>query len=372
MQAKPQLLIVDDEQFNVELLRRIFNRTCDVGVAYDGREALEMMVERDYDVVLLDIMMPVLNGLDVLKIIRNTADISRLPVILISAISDKNDVARGIRLGANDYIIKPIDVDTVQARVNTQITLKRMSDERHKMIARLQSANEMKARMMQVASHDLKSPLTNLKMMNAVMKRHIGEDAKLNRLLNMSEESVKGMIHIVEDFLSSSAANDTEIRVNLKAVDIQTIIKQVINQYALAAHNKNITLHLERTDGLVIADPKRMMQVIGNLVSNAIKYAYKGTTVTLKTTLENNLWRLYVIDQGPGIRPEEHEFLFQPFSKIQISTKPTDGEESTGLGLWIVHEMMKLQDGRVGLDSPDDGGCAFWIELPTAPNTAEV
>ena len=372
MQAKPRILVVDDEVFNLELLRRIFHRTCEVDIAHDGREALELLVQADYDVVLLDIMMPVLNGLDVLKIIRSTADMSEIPVILISAISDKHDVARGIRLGANDYITKPLDVDLVQARVSTQITLKKLSDERRKMIARLQSANEMKARMMQVASHDLKNPLTNLKMLSAVMKRHAGDDAKMARLLGMSEDSVRAMINVVEDFLSSSAATSTEINVNLQPLDCVPIVQQVLNQYAIAAHNKNIKLQKQSVSGTIIADSKRLAQVTGNLVSNAIKYSPKGATVTITTKTNGNLWRLYVIDQGSGIREEEREFLFQPFSKTQISTKPTAGEESTGLGLWIVHEMMKLQEGSVGLDSPEEGGCAFWIELPLAEIGARV
>lgn len=368
----PRLLIVDDESFNTELLARVFRRNCDVDTASDGKTALEMLVQADYDVVLLDIMMPILNGLDVLKIIRNSSDITELPVILISAISDKADVARGIRLGANDYITKPIDVDTVQARVNTQVMLKQLVDERTQMIARLQSANEMRARMMQVASHDLKNPLNNLKMLITIMRNQAGDDKKLQKMLNMSEESIKAMLSVVDDFLGTQAISGTDIRVDLRPIDSYNIVRRVANQYGVMAHNKHITLKADDIQGTVIADDKRLVQVIGNLLSNAIKYSPMDSTVRLYSEHDDQLWRLYVQDQGPGIDEDEQAFLFQPFAKNKISTKPTAGEGSTGLGLWIVYEMMRLQDGHVGLDTPAEGGCRFWIELPIAPQTAHA
>ena len=372
LRPRPHLLIVDDELSNRELLTRIFQRTCDVTTATNGRQALELLVEQAFDVVLLDIMMPQLNGLDVLKIIRNSADMSELPVVLISAMDDKSDVTRGLRLGANDYITKPIDIDTVQARINTQVMLCQLIDERTRLIARLQSANEMKARMMQVASHYLKNPLNNLRILFNVIRRRSGSDENIHKLSAMADDSIDAMLQVVEDFLDNGIESSDAVTLDIRPVDSSQVLRRVLNQYAVAAHHKRIRLEASDKGGMVLADSNRLAQVIGNLVSNAIKYSPPHTTVTVQTQQETPVWRLQVLDEGPGIPADEREYLFQPFSKHKISTEPTAEESSTGLGLWIVHEMLRLQEGRVGLDEAPGGGACFWIELPLAEKSVRA
>jgi two-component system, sensor histidine kinase and response regulator len=370
-QERPQLLVVDDEAVNVQLISRIFQRTCEIDSAENGHEALQKLSQNTYDVVLLDIMMPQLSGLDVLRSIRASSDLSELPVVLISAVDEKSEVARGIRLGANDYITKPVDMDIVQARVSTQIKIKQLRDERARMIAQLQAANEMKARMMQVASHDLKTPLNNLQMLTQLMRRQNEENPRLIKLLNMQQDSLDAMLRVVLDFLDSSISS-SQIHVNLRPLDCVSIVRQVLNQYSVAAHNKQISLEHDVITGVVIADDNRLLQVLGNLVSNAIKYSPKGGTVQVSTENKARHWRLTVRDSGAGVLEAEQEFLFKPFSKHEISTQPTDGESSTGLGLWIVHEMMRLQAGTVGMYNHPEGGACFWIELPLAQKGVEV
>jgi two-component system sensor histidine kinase/response regulator len=366
----PRLLVVDDEAVNLQLLKRLFESTCSIDTAMNGHEALQFLDQNSYDVVLLDIMMPKMSGLDVLKLIRASADLSELPVILISALNDNEEVARGIRLGANDYITKPVDMDIVQARVSTQIKIKQLRDERAQMIKHLQAANEMKARMMQVASHDLKNPLNNLQMLTQLFHSNLHDHAKIDKLLRMQESSIEAMLHVITDFLDSSISS--QIHVMMQPLDTPTIIRQVLNQYSVAAHNKQISLETDRLEGVVIADNNRLLQVVGNLLSNAIKYSPKGGRVRLGTEIKGKLWRLILRDSGTGVLEEEQEFLFKPFSKHAISTQPTAGEASTGLGLWIVYEMMRLQSGNVGMYNHPEGGACFWIELPGAEAPVEV
>ncbi|MCI0709331.1 MAG: response regulator [Chloroflexi bacterium] len=368
----PRLLVVDDDAYNIHLLTRIFQRTCHLDTAVDGRQALEMLATNEYDVVLLDIVLPTLTGLDVLKIIRSDKDISELPVILISSITELPEVARGIRLGANDYVSKPVDIDVIQARVNTQVSIKRFMDERRSLIVQLTHANEVKVRMMQVASHDLKNPLSNLKLLMNVMRKQAHDPERIQKLVNMAQDSLDAMLRVVEDFLDSGLDNDSDMQVNLRPYEAMTIVRQVLNQYAVAAYNKNISFHAHNIKGTIMADANRLLQVLSNLVSNAIKYSPRGSTVTLSAEMVNGLWRLHVIDEGPGIPESERPYLFQPFNRHKISTEPTNGETSTGLGLWIVKEMMALQAGQVGVECPATGGSIFWVELPLASRPAEV
>lgn len=365
---RARLLIVDDEQYNLQLLTRLFGQVCDVDEAKNGKQALVLLEKKQFDVVLLDIMMPEMNGLEVLDHIRTTHDISELPVVLISAMNQKSQVARGIQMGANDYITKPIDVDIVLARVNTQIQLKALIDERQRMIARLQSANELKARMMQVASHDMKSPLNNLQLLTTLMERYIDNPTKLSESLNMQRSTLASILNVIQDFLDSSVARSTEILINIQALNSSHIVQQVLSQYAVAAHNKHIQFEVKHIEGIVWADKNRLLQVLGNLISNAIKYSPPDSQVKVFSEIDNqkNKWKLKIIDSGDGIAEREQEYLFKPFSRDLISTQPTAGESSTGLGLWIVQEMMYLQGGHVGMYNATGAGACFWIELPLA------
>lgn len=363
MSTGARLLIVDDEAYNLHLLRRIFPRHYEIVEASSGQEALDRLQEQLFDIVLLDIMMPLMTGLEVLREIRQTASLAELPVILISALVDDDDVVRGIALGANDYITKPINIDIVQVRVQTQLLLKRYHDERCQLMEYLQSANELKSRLMHVAAHDLKNPLSNMSLMLG-LQRSTPDIEGMQELITIGEDSVKAMRRIIEDFLDMNLFNDDKVRLTLGPVVLEEALKQVINQYAATARHKAIDLCLLEVPGVVIADERRLMQALSNLVSNAIKYSPPGRAVMFASEYRDGCWRIQVIDQGPGIPVEEQATLFEAFRRG--SNKPTGGETSTGLGLWIVREMIRLQHGNVGVYCPAQGGSCFWIELPAA------
>lgn len=356
-----RLLIVDDERPNLELMSRVFYQHV-VETASNGADALDKLRTRPYDVVLLDIMMPGMSGLEVLETIRKTEGIAELPVILISALSERRGVAHGLRMGANDYIVKPIDVEDVQARVQTQIRLKQFVDERKQIILHLQAVNERLERLMQVASHDLKNPMNNLNLLMTAIRRNLQTDAKTLQMLDMAERSLSTMLNVVQEFLDADAREDEVLSVSLKPTDARQVIRDVLQQYQLACEAKHIRINADDVRGVILADAHRLAQVVSNLISNAIKYSPLHAEIRLSTLEQSGVWQLTVADQGPGIPEGERESLFQPFARL--SNVPTAGESSTGLGLWIVREMMVLQGGEVGVYCPPEGGSHFWIQLP--------
>jgi two-component system, sensor histidine kinase and response regulator len=359
--SRARLLIVDDEQMNLDLMRRIF-KTYDVTTASSGKEALEWVAKKPFDVVLLDIMMPHMNGLEVLERVRKEHVAAELPIILVSALSERKGVANGIRMGANDYIIKPIDIEDILVRVQTQLTLKNYTDERKRLIDFSNNLIQRQERLMQVASHDLKNSLNNLQMLIVLLRKTFAEDTSTLNLLNMAEQSIKTANSVVQEFLDVNLKEEETVKVNLQPTDARRIIIEVVNQYAVMAFNKDIRIHATDIDGVVMADGHRLSQVISNVLSNAIKYSPLHSDVFLNTMEQEGIWQLTIADSGDGIPEAERANLFQPFS--QISTKPTNGEASTGLGLWIVREMIRLQHGEVGAYFPEEGGSHFWIQLP--------
>lgn len=360
----PTLLIVDDENANIALLTRIFQHDYHVVVAKSGQEALERVESESPDVVLLDVMLPDLNGLKVLESIRARPDWSDLPVILVSALQQNSDIALGLQHGANDYITKPFDADIVIARVGTQAKLKHLTDERKEAINHLRDANTVKERFMRIASHDLKNPLSNLQMVCDLLHEQYQGDEQIKPMLDIADASVSLMLDIINQFLEAAVVRDGELELILVPIHLADALPPIVQQYRVHANSKDITLHIQSTEGTIIADPNRLLQIVGNLVSNAVKYSPPGTTVTIWTDILPDKVRVNVQDQGPGIPPDEKDDLFQPFGKL--TPRPTAGETSIGLGLWIVKHLVELQGGQVGVDSPEEGGARFWVTMPTS------
>ncbi len=358
------ILVVDDEASNRMLLQRVLMASHKVTPAETGEEALYLLSQETFDLVLLDIMMPGTTGLEVLERIRQTPEIAELPVILVSALSDTENMVKGLQLGANDYIAKPIDIDAVTARVDTQLQMKHMMDVYRQSIAELETAQRMKDRLFRIASHDLKSPLSTVVMAEALMRQMFGGDPTADDILDTLKTTVRNMNGVIEEFLSMAACQSGGIEVHLELIPVQSVVAEVVAEYTMVAQEKNIKLNVDDVPGDVLADKTRLKQILTNLLSNAIKYSPQHTTTTLWSEDFGDQVRIYVADQGPGIPEDEQERLFMEFSKL--STRPTGDESSTGLGLWIVKHIAALQNGTVGVECPPEGGSNFWVELPAS------
>ena len=360
--ALPKLLVVDDDMVNSTLLQRLFEREYTVICASCGSTALEVLARETVDLVLLDLMMPDVSGYDILEHIRSNTIWADLPVIIISAKSDNSDVVRGLEMGAHDYIAKPIQVDVVRARVQTQLALKRLADEHKRTIHDLQIAQQMQDTFYRIVSHDLKGPLTNLRMAHFLLRDIVASDEQGNIILDNIELTLDEMHDMIRVFLDVMTLQPGRMQIEIDCLSTNDVLQNVAKQYALTAESKNIILRVESAESYVMADNRLLSQMISNLVSNAIKFSMPETVVTLWATTNTRRLRLYVSDQGPGIPVDERDQLFEMFSRL--STRPTASEHSTGLGLWIVKQLAEAQNGRVGVECPADGGSIFWIELP--------
>jgi signal transduction histidine kinase len=364
MEQPPRLLIVDDDPFIRHLMHDLFAEGYEVTLGRGGEEALEFLAQQSFDAVLLDIMMPGIGGLQVLEHIRQMPEYADLPVILMSARSGGPDVARGLELGASDYIAKPVDIPVVRARVEGQLRLKRRLDERKREIEHLQHEREIKDRFFRIASHDLKGPLTNIRIAQYYLRNLVGDDPDAANVLDSIETTVEAMEEVVDDFLDTAALQQGALKLNFEAVQVEELLWDVVTQNTMSAQRKEIALTVGQTPGTVWVDAGLTQQVVGNLVSNAIKYSPSGSAVTLSSAIMGEQVRIYVADQGSGIPESERDQLFQAFAKL--STRPTGGESSTGLGLWIASQLVAVQGGAIGTEFPAEGGSIFWIELPAS------
>jgi two-component system, sensor histidine kinase and response regulator len=361
---RPRLLIVDDDPSNLTLLRRLLEIHYDCTCVQSGQETLEVLKQVAVDVVLLDIMMPGMTGLQTLHIIRNTPATSTLSVILISALADSADIARGLELGANDYISKPIDVNVVPARIKTQLMLKSLLDERNQIIDDLRAAQQIRERFFRMATHDLKSPLTNIRLAHTLMRTIAASQPKVLEVLDTLDQSVDTMQEVIGEFLDSAALQSGKLDLRLETFAAVKLLNETVTQYQTTAKRKQISITNKGGKGYVHADYARMAQVLSNFMSNAIKYSPDGSAVTTWIEQRDGHTVIYVADQGRGIPLAERDRIFQEFGRTSV--QPTAGESSTGLGLWIVKHLVTLHGGEVGFECPAEGGSIFWAALPSA------
>lgn len=357
------ILIVDDDALLLESLLEVLDEHYHVSTTDNGQEALQILQNEssNIDLLLLDFSMPDISGFDILKTLRQDSDFTDLPVIIFSAYSQADTVVQGLSLGANDFIAKPFQPTVLLARIETQLKLKRLLDERRQHIIQLEKTEKLRTQLSQIASHDLRNPLNNLRLAEQLLCDEFPDNEYACQILKTVGVSLDMMEHITTAFVDLVTIQTMTVELKQELVQMRDVINNAVAQYEISATKKNIRLVIETSEGMALLDSKRLMQVVGNLVSNAIKYSPLNSEVRLWTTIHEGQVRIYVADSGPGIPLAERALLFKEFSKL--STRPTGDESSTGLGLWIVKHLTELQGGNVGVDFPLDGGSIFWIEF---------
>lgn len=358
------LLLVSDGSAQLgDLLRAL--RSCGHIETASFAAAPDLIAQREFPLVLI-YAADIAAGLALLRAIRRLPGSADRPVILLAPEATSAEVAGALRQGASDVIVglPDLDLEVAQARIERQLAAGRALAERQATIAALQAAHDQKDQFLRIAVHDFKTPLNTIRLAQYFLRGLVGDDPHALDALDAIEETVLWMNALVEDYLDTARLRSGRAQLRVEPVLVDEIVWNVINQYALAAERKGITLHGDLPEAVVLADARRLLQIIANLVSNAIKYSPPGSTISITTAVRGPRVRISVADQGPGIPLEERSQLFTAFG--QLSPQPTGGESSSGLGLWIVKELAELQRAEVGLDCPPDGGSVFWVEFPAA------
>lgn len=369
---RPTVLIVDDTPFNVQLLLEFLNESeYDARVSESGENAVKIIPTLKPDIILLDIMMPGMNGYQVLEQLNQDEETRDIPVIFMTALSETEDKLKGFRLGAVDYITKPLEHEEVLARLDLHLSIKRMQRQLQEQNRRLTEAAIIKDRFMQIANHDLRNPLS-LILMAIELARSTDEDGEpifsKDQALARIEMATRQMMAIVKNYLDIRKTEIGDDSVRIHTFFLPEVIRDLVSSYTSIAQAKRIHLQVDLPDDFppVMGDRSRTHQVLTNYITNAIKYSPKETTITISGQIceEGTAARCEVRDQGPGVPPQERNRLFREFTVT--SNKPTGGEASYGLGLWIAKKLTESQNGRAGAEFPESGGSVFYFELPVS------
>ncbi len=356
---KPLILAIDDSPLNLDILKEYLAREGFRVIAFHrGSDALDHVKLEKPDLILLDITMPEMDGYQVCEQLKRDEATAPIPVIFVSALNDAADKVKAFDSGGIDFIVKPFQFEDLTRRIRNHLII---SQQRRM----LEEQNLLKDRFMKIAAHDLRNPLMGI-MTNAELLEldfpEVMKDQDAAEVVKEIRRSAQAMEEIINDFLDVQALNN-EAHFETCQFNPVPIIDQVVNQNKSIAARKNISIQLitESPRPLVEANPSRLHQVATNYISNAVKYSPKGSHVEVFIN-NGERFRLEVHDQGPGIPEEERPLLFKEFRSL--STQPTGGEKSVGLGLWAVHSLAGAMGGKVGALFPSNGGSIFWFELP--------
>ena len=382
MTRRKKVLVVDDEASNRELLEALLTSLgYDVEMAIDGHAAL-VMLDSSHDLVLLDVMMPGIDGFEVVRRIRNESSVPNIPICMVTALSGKEERLRAVTAGANDFIAKPIDKTELTVRTASLLIMKESQDNATRYLEELEAKNhllqesrdqilklgEVKKEFMEIATHDLKTPLTNILGFSCIISSQIPPGSTMTTeahdWVTRITAQCRIMKEIIESFLDFSALEDGRIALASEPLDLNELARNALERNAGYAEKKGITHHMDlEPDALLInADKNRLNQVLENFLSNAIKFSPRGKQVTVCTRKTGASFLVEVSDSGPGLTEEDMKKLFVKYARL--SNKPTGGEKSSGLGLAICKKIIELQGGTTGARNNAEGGATFWFELP--------
>ncbi|MCB1189125.1 MAG: hybrid sensor histidine kinase/response regulator [Leptospiraceae bacterium] len=351
------ILMVDDNLQNLQVLGNTLRDHGFIPIAaVNGIEALEFVKRKIPDLILLDIMMPGMDGFEVCKKLKEDPFTQEIPIIFLTALSETESVVKGFELGAVDYITKPFNKKELITRVNTHLELKWAREE-------LKQANATKDKFFSIIAHDLKTPFTALITISELLVQEKISNEEKEEFFRYIQEASKRGFDLLKNLLEWSRSQTKNIDFNPKELNLSFIIEDNIKLLQLSAKAKNIDLSSEiRKDLILNADENMLNTIIRNLISNAIKFTYDGGKVTIVAQKQEDQIEIRVIDSGIGIEPENIQKLFKIDKRfIKFGTKK---EKGTGLGLVICKEFIDFHKGSISVESKIGKGSQFIVALP--------
>jgi len=369
------ILVVDDTEPNVRLLAHVLKKEgYDVLAAFSGEDALKMVSKKKPDIILLDIMMPEMDGFEVCERLKQDEQTKDIPVIFLSALSETESKVKGFKAGGVDYITKPFQREEILVRIELHLRLTRLQNRLEEKIAQLKEReqwlnrlNAQKDELMRIVGHDIRNPVTGIIGVAQLLKSSEETMDRSKRLVmyNTIEESGKKLQNLVNDLLQKENSESDLAELHLEKIDLESLVQRVVELHQPTALSKEITfdLDLENTHELEL-DRKKMDQVLGNLVSNALKFTPRGGTVSIMLEEDRDeRVKIIISDTGVGIPDEELDTLFENADNSKAIREGTLGERGSGLGLEIVKHFTELHGGEVDVESEVGEGTTFVISL---------
>lgn len=418
-----EILVVEDSPTQALKLKYILEKQdYAVRLATNGREGLEAVAERRPTLIISDVLMPEMDGYEFCSTIKADDELSAIPVILLTTLSDPQDIIRGLESGADNFLNKPYSEEALLSRIkyilinmdvrtrmrtgmgieiyfankkhyltseriqiidlllstyenavekNRELEqankkLRMVQDEIERSNERLKQLNEQKNMLLGMAAHDLRNPLYLIEGYSDFLLKEqtAGFSDDHRTIISAIHSSSTYMVQMINDLLDVHKIETGKMDLTLEMGDFAQAVRNVTERNTFAAQTKGVDIAVSLPDDIpaFLFDPARVEQVMGNLVDNAIKFSFKGARIEVAVRYDDTEVLFSVRDYGPGIPQKEQGRLFKAFSTTSV--KPTGNEKSTGLGLAIAESIVSRHHGRIWMESEEGRGSLFSFVLP--------
>ncbi len=366
------ILIVDDKPENIIALKRILEKhQFEVDSALSGEEALKKVLKISYDLIILDVQMPGLDGFEVAESISGYSKTKDIPIIFLSAVSvNKQFISKGYASGGRDYMVKPFDPGVLVLKVKTFVKLyeqtRALQNMQQVLVEEVEfrkQAERTKDEFISMASHELKTPLTSIKGYMQMVDRSVDRDQKedAKKYLERTRQQLEKLNILIDDLLDTSKIASGKLEFKNQVYDIDPIFDNAVDIIRQTYPSHQI-IKTGQAEVKIYGDQIRIEQVILNYLTNAIKYSPNSSEILFDVSvLSCDEVMVNITDSGIGIPKDKQADLFTKFYRVEESSNRFQG---LGMGLYICAEIIKRHHGRYGVDSDTGKGSSFYFTLP--------
>lgn len=344
-----KILIVDDVLSNIILLKVLLSKEgYELITAQNGESAIESVTSNKPDLILLDVMMPIMNGYEVAEYLKNSNEYRDIPIIFLTALNSSSDIVQGFKVGGSDFISKPFNKEELLLRIAHQISLIEANRIIEKQTKELKNIISGRDKLYSVIAHDLRSPIGTIKMalnmisMN-ITKEQVGED--MLEFINLANQTSENTFSLLDNLLKWTKSQIGKLNVVYQDANVNDILEDIAHIFSLVAEVKNIKLVFTKVEGDALAriDVDMIKTVMRNLLSNAIKFSYPDSEILIFSDTSDGFINIHIKDSGIGISIDNQKKLFN--LENSFTTFGTSNEEGSGLGLILVKDFIIKNGG---------------------------
>ncbi len=367
---KQTILIVDDQVENIDILNEVLCSNYNVLACKNGKNAIDIVEKKYPDIILLDVMMPEINGFEVCQKLKSNPNTSKIPIIFITAQNKDVEEEKGLQLGAVDYITKPISPSIVKARIKTHLSLydqNRILDQKVKektaelaeANSRLANLEKTKSDFLSLISHELRTPLTSLTLINEMfLQMKVSKEQK--EMLEFAGKSINRLIRFSEiALLITSLHAENFILKDVMPLPIKNLINETIYELKDLADKKEIEIIKKFSNDFIRGNGRLIIKCLNIILDNAIKHSPQNNQILIKSYNNKNV-TIVIEDNGTGFSKEAMERLFDFFSCDDIMHH----SEGFGLGLSTVKLIMGVHNGEIEVKNKENSGAIIKLIFP--------
>jgi len=349
----PRILVVDDDKYNLYILKEMLSGHHEVLVAEDGASALSIVSKTSPDLIIQDIVLPDMDGFDLCRRLREASRPSMVKIILISAKSDLRDRLRGYEAGADDYLIKPFEKEELLAKVRVFIRLKHVEEVEH-----------LKEDVINLFSHEVRTPLNSIVGFAELLESTTRLDKKQGELVNHIILNARDLLSLAEKSIFLNSFGEKRPDAEMRAVSSRTLLEEVARSRDIMLNRKRIRLVKDNAcDFPIECDGKLLFDALGALLDNAVKFSSAGASVLLSSSSDNGCALFTVKDQGGGFPADFNKILSPSLGAKDINYHG----RGIGIGLTFVKCVAELHRGALSLLKSDERGSTVELRIPLKP-----